>query len=270
MLEHKGLRYNSDKIRFDLLEPFAIEHLGKVFTDGARKYEPRNWQKGMSWTSVIASLKRHINKFEQGEDYDAESGNYHMAHVAWNALALLSYYKLYPQGDDRPHEYLHMPRTALDIDDVLADFTTEWCKYHGHDIPTAWQSDRNMMEKFANMIKAGQLDDFYLSLPVLTKPEDIPFEPIAYVTSRPVSREISEQWLDANGFPQAPVYSVGLSKSKVEALRDCEADIFVDDFFGNFVELNKAGICTYLFDRPHNHRYDVGHKRIKTLGELIK
>lgn len=35
-----------------------------------------------------------------------------------------------------------------------------------------------------------------------------------------------------------------------------------------YYDKNKAGICTYLYDRPHNHRYDVGHKRIYSLKEL--
>ena len=43
---------------------------------------------------------------------------------------------------------------------------------------------------------------------------------------------------------------------------------FVDDKFENFVELNKNGICCFLMDAPHNQRYDVGHKRIKSLKEL--
>ena len=39
--------------------------------------------------------------------------------------------------------------------------------------------------------------------------------------------------------------------------------------FKNFVELNNAGICCFLFDAPHNRRYDVGYKRIKSLSELV-
>ena len=54
-----------------------------------------------------------------------------------------------------------------------------------------------------------------------------------------------------------------------DVIKDLDIDIFVDDRFDNFVELNKAGICCYLFDAPHNRRYDVGYKRIKSLKELI-
>lgn len=100
--EHKGLRYNEGKLRYDLFEPTAMKELAKLFTIGAQKYEPNNWMKGMSWQSVLASMERHKEAYKQGEDYDKETGCLHMAHVAWNALALVSYYSIYPEGDDRP------------------------------------------------------------------------------------------------------------------------------------------------------------------------
>ena len=65
-----------------------------------------------------------------------------------------------------------------------------------------------------------------------------------------------------------PVYSVGLSESKIDVAKRSGIDIFVDDRFENFVELNQAGICCYLFDASHNQRYEVGYKRIKSLREL--
>lgn len=265
-----GLRYNEGKLRYDLFEPHAMEELAKVFTKGAQKYAPRNWEKGMTWSSVLASLERHKEAFKKGEDNDQETGLLHMAHVAWNALALVSYYSIYPQGDDRPHAYLNNPRIGLDIDDVLADWVPNWCSYHGLPIATSWQFDRNITDKFESMRYFDTLDEFYLNLPLKTKPKDLPFEPACYVTSRPVSKEITEQWLDKNGFPTAPVYSVGCGMSKVQALKEAAIDIFVDDKYDNFVELNRAGICTYLFSAPHNERYSVGHKRINSLKELIK
>lgn len=266
----KGLRYNEGKIRFDLLEANAIEELAKIFTKGSEKYLPRNWEKGMAWSKVVASLKRHLNEFEKGEDFDPETKCYHITHAAWNALALTSYYKIYPQGDDRPHFYLNHPKIGLDIDEVLAAWTRDWCKYWKCEVPNSWHFDRNIMEKFDKMKESGTLDEFYLNLSILTSPDDIPFEPHCYVTSRPVSREITEQWLDRNGYPSKPVYCVGLHQSKVEAMKETGCEIFVDDRFDNFVELNKAGICTFLFDAPHNRRYDVGYKRIKSLSELMK
>ena len=122
-LPQRGLRFNEGKNRLDLIPPFAIEQLGHVLTKGAAKYAPRNWEKGMKWTSVLASMKRHILAFEKGQDYDPESGLLHMSHVLCNAAFLVEYYKIYPQGDDRPHHYRDAPRIGLDVDEVVFDQT---------------------------------------------------------------------------------------------------------------------------------------------------
>lgn len=37
---------------------------------GAMKYDNRNWEKGLPWQQMIDSLKRHIDDFERGRDYD--------------------------------------------------------------------------------------------------------------------------------------------------------------------------------------------------------
>lgn len=260
-----GLRFNNGKVRHDLLPPFSIDQLAKVLTSGADKYADRNWELGMKWSNVMASLKRHISAFERGEDYDPETGLLHMAHVMCNATFLTEYYKIYPQGDDRPHKYLKRPKIGLDIDEVLADWVGHWTKYHGQEMPETWNFDRNIKEKF-DSLKDDK--EFWLSIPVKTKPSDIHFEPHCYITSRSIPKEWTEEWLDKNGFPTMPVYSIGYGESKVEIAKKSGIEIFVDDKFENFVELNNAGICCYLFDSLHNKRYDVGYKRIKSLSEL--
>ena len=104
MSKGEAKRYNQGKLRYDLLEPYAIQELVRVFTKGAEKYEDHNWSKGLDWMSVIASLKRHIAAFEMGEDIDKETECYHMALAAWNCLTIVSFYKLHPELDDRPYK----------------------------------------------------------------------------------------------------------------------------------------------------------------------
>ena len=98
----RGLRYNADKLRYDLVPPDAMEALVRVFTFGAKKYAPRNWEKGMPWMECDASLRRHLAAWEMGERLDPESGELHLAHVAWNALALLTFELRGIGEDDRP------------------------------------------------------------------------------------------------------------------------------------------------------------------------
>ena len=86
-----GLRYDAGKNRLDLLPPEWEWELGKVLTAGANKYADRNWELGMQWSKVVGPLRRHLNRFLRGEQLDEETGCHHLAHVAWNALALLSY-----------------------------------------------------------------------------------------------------------------------------------------------------------------------------------
>jgi 5'(3')-deoxyribonucleotidase len=261
-----ALRYDKGKTQLDLIPPFVIEQLGKVLTFGAEKYDKDNYRKGMKWSKVIGSLMRHINAFRAGEDFDKETGIYHIAHAMCNLTFLLEYYRIYPQGDDRVQKYLEMPTVGLDIDDVLADTVNYWCKYHQCDIPAWWHDSNFKKERFDAL---NNNKDFWLNIPPKIKPEDLNFEPVCYVTSRSIPQEWTREWLIKNGFPDVTLISVGYGKSKVDALRGM-CDIFIDDRFDNFVELNRNGICCYLMDAPHNKRYDVGYKRITNIKEFLR
>lgn len=264
-----GLRYNADKTRKDLEPTFSQEQYAKILTRGALKYAERNWEKGMPWSTVLASLKRHLAAFESCEDYDPETGALHAAHIMVNAAFLTEYYKIFPQGDDRQHRYLSIPKIGLDVDEVLCNWVGGWIERFNMEVPRSWFFDRNITQRFEDLRASGELDAFYAGLQPLIEPDSIPFEPHCYVTSRPVSTSITEKWLDRHGFPSRPVYTVDIKHSKVEVLRTAGVEIFVDDRFDNFVEINRAGICCYLMDTPHNQRYEVGHKRIKKLSDII-
>lgn len=100
--EEAALRYDADKPRYDLLPGDGLHELVRVYTAGAAKYAPRNWEKGMSWSRCFGSLMRHAWAWWRGERLDPESGLPHMAHVAWNALALVTYELRQVGADDRP------------------------------------------------------------------------------------------------------------------------------------------------------------------------
>lgn len=162
------------------------------------------------------------------------------------------------------------PKIGLDIDGVLADFTLAWHEMYPevNPKPKTWYLDPKIMERFKAMREANTLDRFYLNIKPLINPKDIPFEPHCYITSRPVSREISEEWLNKHGFPQKPVISLELKQSKVEAAKEAGVDIFVDDFYDNFLDLNNNGIFTYLYTSTWNDMYDVGNFRLDSLKEM--
>lgn len=260
-----GLRKNEGKLRYDLFHPFAEEQKAIVLTKGAEKYAIRNWERGMAWSKVIASLKRHLHAVEAGEDYDSESGALHSAHIAVNADFLTAYYKIFPQGDDRPKRKI--PRIGLDIDGVIADFSTAFCEHCGLDP----QNVKHWWWTYEWRNRKHELIDntaFWLGIKPLMSGDSLPFEPACYCTYRAIDTKVTEYWIEKNGFPCVPVITV--NGSKIEKLKEQKLDVFVDDNYDNFIELNDAGICTYLYDRPHNTKYNVGYKRIHNLEELVQ
>ena len=47
LMKEEGLRYNDNKLRVDLVTPQMTEALARILTFGCKKYEERNWEKGM-------------------------------------------------------------------------------------------------------------------------------------------------------------------------------------------------------------------------------
>lgn len=110
--ENRGDRHNAGKLRYDLISPLALRNIAEVYTHGCQKYDARNWEKGLPFMEVFASLQRHAWAWAAGENLDTESGLPHMAHVAWNAMAILHLAVTKPGMDDRvslphPAEGLH-------------------------------------------------------------------------------------------------------------------------------------------------------------------
>lgn len=105
-----GLRYNEGKPRWDLVPMDALQEIVEIYSYGASKYAPRNWEKGMPWMECYASLMRHLSDWVRGIDFDGtpgqadetHSGRLTMAHVAWNAIALLTFQLRGIGLDDRP------------------------------------------------------------------------------------------------------------------------------------------------------------------------
>lgn len=86
-----GLRFNTGKNQIELMPPEWIWAVSMVLTRGAIKYAIRNWERGMKWSYLVGCAMRHLLKFVCGERYDPETGCHHLAMVAWNALALMTY-----------------------------------------------------------------------------------------------------------------------------------------------------------------------------------
>lgn len=97
----EGKKLDAGKNRLGLLPRCALYAIGLVLTFGARKYDPWNWAKGMDWSRVRDALDRHLFAYDDGDDYDNESGLLHLAHAGCCLLFLLTYQILGLGKDDR-------------------------------------------------------------------------------------------------------------------------------------------------------------------------
>lgn len=284
----KGERKDKGKLRFDLVNPLGHRGMVQVLTKGANKYADHNWENGMPWSKVIGSLKRHLNALEIGEDYDIDptcekcqqstkdnwvcsnhTGELHADLLQCNAHFLSTYYRIFPQGDDRYLKVRPQPKIALDVDEVVCNWVEHWCELHNIDIPSSWYFQWDIKGLFDNMKAEGTLDEFYSGLSSRINPDDMPFEPVAYISHRPVADTITKKWLEAKGFPLKPVYHVENRSDKIKIAKDLQIDIFVDDSYETFKAMNEAGVCCFLMDAKHNRRYDVGFKRIISLRDIF-
>jgi hypothetical protein len=102
----EGMKFDSEKERFDLIPPIPLMELANLYSRGAVKYGDRNWEEGIKWGRIFAAMMRHAWKWWAGEERDQEDGQHHLASVAWCALTLLEYNRTHPECDDREdHNY---------------------------------------------------------------------------------------------------------------------------------------------------------------------
>ncbi len=88
----EGAKYDKGKLRWTLMPWDVLEEIVKVYEHGARKYERDNWKKMEDPNRYTDALIRHLAEYLKGNQIDEESGDdklYHLAQVAWNAIAKL-------------------------------------------------------------------------------------------------------------------------------------------------------------------------------------
>lgn len=95
--ESEGKKYDGNKSMVGTLcnvFPNALLAIGNCIEFGTHKYpDPANWQKVEgAFTRYQDSIMRHYLKFLAGQERDAETNLLHLAHMAWNTLAVLELY----------------------------------------------------------------------------------------------------------------------------------------------------------------------------------
>ena len=89
-----GLKYDDNKLRYDLLPFDSLDEIVKVITHGAKKYGENNWKElDNAIDRYTGALLRHLSSLRQGEINDPDSKLMHISHIACNALFLIHFYK---------------------------------------------------------------------------------------------------------------------------------------------------------------------------------
>lgn len=93
----KGLRYNSGKLKWSLMDYQAMESMIRVLMYGADKYTvtltdgtvvpgDNNWKLGLPKQVILDCMQRHLAALMNGEANDPESGLPHIGHIMCNAM----------------------------------------------------------------------------------------------------------------------------------------------------------------------------------------
>ena len=257
---------NQLKSYYDLIPSKGISEVNKVFNSKLNKFDKHLWKKGLQWRDVLSSLEKHLNNFKNGIDFSSPD-ILSIAEVASNALILSEYYSTYPQGDDRESVTRSRPIIGLDLDNVIFNFNDAYEKKFEVTMNPFWKAGYQLS---SDLEKLKEDKDFWINLEVLNSPD---FEVDYYITARNIDSSWTQESIQKNNLPCAPVYTVGLDESKLDVIKKLKIDIMVDDKYETFRELNSNGVFCYLMNAPHNSGYDVGHRRIydlKKISELCK
>lgn len=97
-----GRKYDEDKDPWHLAPFDAFRAIVRVLAYGAKKYEPRNWERGMDWSRIFSATQRHLTKWWEGEDIDQETGMSHLWHAGCCIVFMIAYESRRIGRDDRP------------------------------------------------------------------------------------------------------------------------------------------------------------------------
>jgi hypothetical protein len=95
---------DADEYRYDLITPIGLARLAKTCKEGADKYGDNNWLKGMPATVLLNHAIRHLYLYLEGDMTED-----HLAHAAWNVLAVCHFEETMPQMIDVQKLHFRFP-----------------------------------------------------------------------------------------------------------------------------------------------------------------
>ena len=161
-MSEQGRKFDSGKLRYDLIPVLAQEEVVKVVTLGAEKYDPENWKRVPEGRRrYYAAAMRHMEAWRKGEKQD-EIGTHHIANAISNLMFILE--KELQGIEDVTEESPKDSYVVVDKTDPLKpwvpDDSGEWIEYDGGVQPV---SDSTVVEV---LLRRERYDpSSYLSMP---------------------------------------------------------------------------------------------------------
>lgn len=90
--KNKGKKFDQDKPDLSLLPANAKIGIARAFMHGAKKYGRCDYLNGMDWTRIISAVDRHVTAFNDGKDFDSDSGLNHLYHAGASIMMLIEFY----------------------------------------------------------------------------------------------------------------------------------------------------------------------------------
>ena len=69
--------------RFDLITPIGLRGVAEAYGEGAAKYPPGNWTKGIPESSLMQHAQAHLAAYMMGDTSED-----HIGHAIWNLMTL--------------------------------------------------------------------------------------------------------------------------------------------------------------------------------------
>lgn len=80
-----------EETAYHLMSPIALRAYARVCAEGAKKYEPMNWEMGMPVADILKHAMGHIVEFLAGDRSED-----HLGHLLWNAAAAVHSFEKWP------------------------------------------------------------------------------------------------------------------------------------------------------------------------------
>lgn len=91
------------KVKLSRLPSAGLIHTALAIEDGAAKYGAFNWRETpIEALTYVDAIVRHLSKWTDGEDFEADSGIHHFGHAAATLMILMDAMECGTLTDNRP------------------------------------------------------------------------------------------------------------------------------------------------------------------------